>query len=161
MSLHPLFPLNLYPLATPCHSVFLPGLCSLLLWVHAWFLTFFSYSCLIRVMLLYALFPFFHWLSFASVSRANHLPFLSQFSFQSCSPFLVKRNIIYWKTFWLRLLCSLFYAASSAALRFHIVSEDAGIEPRTVTLAFRCSNHSAGSHPRDITADAARGFLAL
>jgi hypothetical protein len=47
-------------------------------------------------------------------------------------------------------LCSVFNTASSAAPSYSIVSEDAGIELRTIaTLAFaaRRSNHLARSHP--------------
>jgi hypothetical protein len=45
---------------------------------------------------------------------------------------------------------TLFNTASSAAAQIQLCLEDAGIEPRTVVtsaLAFRCSNHSARSHP--------------
>jgi hypothetical protein len=49
-------------------------------------------------------------------------------------------------------LCTLFNSASSLPpLRFHAVSEEAGIEPRTVStlaLTARCFTHSARSHPQ-------------
>jgi hypothetical protein len=47
-------------------------------------------------------------------------------------------------------LCTIFNTASSAAPSVSTVSEDAGIEPRTVAttaLTVRRSNHSAKSHP--------------
>jgi hypothetical protein len=119
------------------------------------------FNCLICVVLIYALFPFFHWLSFASVSWANLPPFLSPFSILICTlqSFFGKEDHHFSQTFRLRFLCSLFNTDSSAALRFHIVSKDAGIESRTVAtlaLALRCSNHSAKYHPGDCTGDVAR-----
>jgi hypothetical protein len=51
----------------------------------------------------------------------------------------------------LELLCTLFNTASSAAPQISTVSEDAGIDPRTVAtsaLTARRSKRSARSHPQ-------------
>jgi hypothetical protein len=42
--------------------------------------------------------------------------------------------------------CTLFNTASSVATHIPLVSEVAEIEPRTLALIARCSNHSARSH---------------
>ncbi len=51
------------------------------------------------------------------------------------------------KADFLNFLCTLFNTASCAASQISTVSEDAGIEPKTVALAVRRSNLKVRSHP--------------